>query len=105
MSKIGRNDPCPCGSGKKYKACCDGNPFAMPTQRAPSVPIPERIRLAWQHFQFRQIIEAEQMAHAVLEMQPRNVDALYLCSVICLERGDYAQAILLLHKAIAINPT
>ena len=20
--KIGRNDPCPCGSGKKYKACC-----------------------------------------------------------------------------------
>ncbi|MDT8274154.1 MAG: SEC-C metal-binding domain-containing protein, partial [Desulfomonilia bacterium] len=20
--KIGRNDPCPCGSGKKYKLCC-----------------------------------------------------------------------------------
>ena len=20
--KIGRNDPCPCGSGKKYKNCC-----------------------------------------------------------------------------------
>ncbi|KGJ32915.1 YecA family protein [Neisseria mucosa] len=20
--KVGRNDPCPCGSGKKYKACC-----------------------------------------------------------------------------------
>ena len=20
--KIGRNDPCPCGSGKKYKKCC-----------------------------------------------------------------------------------
>ena len=25
--KIGRNDPCPCGSGKKYKACC----LKMPT--------------------------------------------------------------------------
>ena len=23
--KIGRNDPCPCGSGKKYKNCC-GSP-------------------------------------------------------------------------------
>jgi hypothetical protein len=23
--KIGRNDPCPCGSGKKYKKCCGGN--------------------------------------------------------------------------------
>jgi hypothetical protein len=22
MAKIGRNDPCPCGSGKKYKRCC-----------------------------------------------------------------------------------
>ena len=21
-TKIGRNDPCPCGSGKKYKKCC-----------------------------------------------------------------------------------
>lgn len=24
MVKIGRNDPCPCGSGKKYKQCCLG---------------------------------------------------------------------------------
>lgn len=24
-SKIGRNDPCPCGSGKKYKKCCGLN--------------------------------------------------------------------------------
>ena len=23
--KIGRNDPCPCGSGKKYKSCCGNN--------------------------------------------------------------------------------
>jgi hypothetical protein len=22
MAQIGRNDPCPCGSGKKYKKCC-----------------------------------------------------------------------------------
>ena len=22
MAKIGRNEPCPCGSGKKYKQCC-----------------------------------------------------------------------------------
>jgi uncharacterized protein len=21
-AKVGRNDPCPCGSGKKYKRCC-----------------------------------------------------------------------------------
>ena len=22
MAKVGRNQPCPCGSGKKYKQCC-----------------------------------------------------------------------------------
>lgn len=28
--KIGRNDPCPCGSGKKYKQCCLGKEKAGP---------------------------------------------------------------------------
>ena len=27
-SKVGRNDPCPCGSGKKFKNCCGANPAA-----------------------------------------------------------------------------
>jgi uncharacterized protein YecA (UPF0149 family) len=22
VPKVGRNDPCPCGSGKKFKKCC-----------------------------------------------------------------------------------
>jgi hypothetical protein len=34
MSKIGRNDPCPCGSGKKYKKC-HGSPT---TVSAPPLP-------------------------------------------------------------------
>jgi len=29
--KTGRNDPCPCGSGKKYKRCCLGNEVALPS--------------------------------------------------------------------------
>ena len=33
--KIGRNDPCPCGSGKKYKQCC-GKPEARATPSADS---------------------------------------------------------------------
>jgi len=28
--KIGRNDPCPCGSGKKYKQCCIGKTLKKP---------------------------------------------------------------------------
>jgi len=26
VSRPGRNDPCPCGSGKKFKKCCGANP-------------------------------------------------------------------------------
>jgi hypothetical protein len=29
-SNVGRNDPCPCGSGKKYKKCC----IAMNAQKS-----------------------------------------------------------------------
>ena len=25
--KLGRNEPCPCGSGKKYKNCCLGKEY------------------------------------------------------------------------------
>ena len=28
-TKVGRNDPCPCGSGKKYKKCCGANEGAQ----------------------------------------------------------------------------
>ena len=27
VPRVGRNDPCPCGSGKKYKKCCGRNLF------------------------------------------------------------------------------
>ena len=30
MGKIGRNDACPCGSGKKYKKCCLSDPRKFP---------------------------------------------------------------------------
>lgn len=33
--KVGRNDPCPCGSGKKYKKCCDGKAAAAPAGLRP----------------------------------------------------------------------
>jgi hypothetical protein len=42
MTNIGRNDPCPCGSGKKYKKCHGGpNPPASP--RAAGRPAPVRL--------------------------------------------------------------
>ena len=41
MAKIGRNDPCPCGSGKKYKKCCLASDEAA-ARAAQSAAVPER---------------------------------------------------------------
>ena len=30
LTKVGRNDPCPCGSGKKFKKCCMGKTGDVP---------------------------------------------------------------------------
>ena len=40
--KIGRNDPCPCGSGKKFKKCCLGTSPRSTPKTHPEKP---RIRL------------------------------------------------------------
>src|ERR1700730_15368765 len=33
-TKLGRNDPCPCGSGRKFKKCCGAGPHKSPKQKA-----------------------------------------------------------------------
>ncbi len=49
--KIGRNEPCPCGSGKKYKHCCLGKKVAT-TDRSTSKPENQDInRLSIMRFQ------------------------------------------------------
>lgn len=42
MAKIGRNERCPCGSGKKYKHCCARNPQV---DTRPSTP-EEQLRIS-----------------------------------------------------------
>jgi hypothetical protein len=40
MAKIGRNNPCFCGSGKKFKKCCLGTGATSPTRAAiPSITV------------------------------------------------------------------
>ena len=33
--RVGRNDPCPCGSGRKYKRCCLGRASERPKESPP----------------------------------------------------------------------
>jgi hypothetical protein len=59
VTKIGRNDPCPCGSGKKYKKCCLGRDeqFAA-RQREQMSATPRALDWLAQHY-------PEEMAEAV----------------------------------------
>ncbi|MDQ6782525.1 MAG: DUF1841 family protein [Actinomycetota bacterium] len=42
-AEVGRNDPCPCGSGRKYKQCC------LRVRRQPEErPLPDRLRWLWE---------------------------------------------------------
>jgi tetratricopeptide (TPR) repeat protein len=46
MAKPGRNDPCPCGSGKKYKRCCLEKDQAAERARAAATPSPPSRQLS-----------------------------------------------------------
>jgi SEC-C motif len=58
--KIGRNDPCPCGSRKKYKKCCLGiRPNPSVTLKEPPLHLQAKIQ---QHFLERTRAEARRRA-------------------------------------------
>lgn len=52
MAKIGRNDPCPCGSGRKYKKCCMEKDLAE--KRAAKAAAEPKTRILSPRKQFQQ---------------------------------------------------
>jgi len=46
MSKVGRNEPCPCGSGQKYKRCCESKVVDEAAARARAHAAAAAVRLA-----------------------------------------------------------
>ena len=51
--KVGRNDPCPCGSGKKYKKCCMKKQEAAPEKKSAQSPEEKRAFKLYEGFVFR----------------------------------------------------
>ena len=54
MAKPGRNDPCPCGSGKKYKKCCLAKEEAAEREQLAEVEARRAERAAAQRLQLRE---------------------------------------------------
>src|SRR5258706_15656101 len=78
MPTVGRNEPCPCGSGKKYKRCClQRDEAAMLATRAaqPSEPatladIKGALHTRFEEYQAtrEEVVELDQASNAVIDL-------------------------------------
>ena len=68
--KIGRNDPCPCGSGKKYKHCCLGRTDHQ-SEESPTRQVMEDIRESLNSREFSSLEEAQELANRFMERKNR----------------------------------
>jgi tetratricopeptide (TPR) repeat protein len=115
MAKVGRNDPCPCGSGKKYKRCClEKDEAAERAARAAATPSPNVAvkiadKLAAGAYEDEdelttasnaavalvrtgKLDEAEQAARALLERFPDVHDGWDRLGMVYEAKGDHRQA-------------
>jgi tetratricopeptide (TPR) repeat protein len=103
-----RNDPCPCGSGKRYKHCCgmvataapagDAPPPSPGGQSGPSL-LPEAMRL----HQAGLLDQAEALYQRVIAADPREAIGHHYLGVLAMQRGDLATAEAKLREALVLR--
>lgn len=107
MSEISRNDPCPCGSGRKYKKCCLGKDEDAPRQ--------ERVRetiltetdldalsnLANDHIHAGRWEEAHAACQRLRESFPEQADADDRLAQLYEAQGDWPRALTHAQAALA----
>jgi len=75
LAKAGRNDPCPCGSGKKYKKCHLRDDEAASVQPEAAPTAAELLAAGWRLFEQRRPGAAEREFRAALDADPSLQDA------------------------------
>jgi len=103
VAKLSRNQPCPCGSGKKYKHCCQVRPPAPPETRAPDLVALLRTGLEQQ--QAGHLAEAEARFRQVLNTDANHADALHLLGLLAHRQGRLTEACGLIRSAIQACPS
>jgi len=99
MAKIGRNAPCPCGSGKKYKKCCLMSKTGKEQKNGSSTKfIPVYTQLDQLSNSVVDLIkqdrldEAEAVSHKLLTDYPDQVDGLNRLAMVYEARGEKSRA-------------
>ena len=131
VMKPGKNDPCPCGSGKKYKHCCEGRAVSHPAAPAPAefnqlialynagryAELETRARTLVEHFpaagfawkllggalqmQGKEALPAFQKTAALL---PQDAEAHYNLGVVLKNLGQLDEALTHYRQALKIKP-
>jgi protein O-GlcNAc transferase len=127
LGKVGRNDPCPCGSGKKYKKCCMTKDEALEsgtssyagedTSPAPSDERAERrqsgaraaeieniFRRALNYLDRNELDRAARAFRSVLLLDPSHYEALTGLGRCLAETGMREEARKCFEKALEIKP-
>lgn len=116
MKQVGRNDPCPCGSGKKFKKCCLDKaavqdsvieavqPESHDLNTINVEPPSESMMRAVSLHQSGKLGEAEAIYCSLLRNNPNDSHALHYLGLIALQNGRYLDAVELINKAIRASP-
>jgi tetratricopeptide (TPR) repeat protein len=130
--KPGRNDPCPCGSGKKFKHCCGLLPPAAPARAVPEAEITALVGLInrdllqaaedrtrallsthpnagilWKILSvalMRQGKDALQVLRRTAELMPHDAEAHGNLGAFQCDRGQWAEGLASLRRALEIQP-
>ena len=110
----GRNDPCPCGSGRKYKHCClrtqadpasggegqgrSASPAARRLAARPYLELAERLRRAGR------LAEAIAPLQQAIGLDPSNAVVHHNLGLACLSCNRLSEAVAPLQRAIALKP-
>jgi Flp pilus assembly protein TadD len=109
--KVGRNDPCPCGSGRKFKNCClgreegaDRRSISSPPPPAPRQKLIELSLAAKQHGRAGRWAEAIVALRELVRRMPDSPEAHCDLGVACLASGRLDEAVANLQRAVELRP-
>ena len=105
-AKVKRNDPCPCGSGTKFKSCCMGKAGAAELAAPPpgaAAGYRELMAEAKANHQAGQLAKAADLYRQVLRRNPSEHVALAYMGQLMGQIGDTESGIRFLRQAIKID--
>ena len=95
-----RNDPCPCGSGKRYKLCCGAASRGQATQAQNAEAI---FRQAHRAHVAGQFAVATEGYNQTLALNPRHAEAIHYLGMLALSAGDVNRALVLIEQSIRLK--